>query len=232
MLTIFFIWSAIFANRSMVFGYSQAMMLSYVLGGAIITAFVLSSRSYAMGDDINSGDLSNYLLKPLNFTLYYFFVDLGDKAMNVFFSIAEVIILFLVFKPPVFLQTNLYHLLFFIIALILAILLSFFFNVVLGFFAFWIPEVWGLRFIFNIILSFFAGVYFPIDILPKAIANTFGLLPFQYILYFPLKIYLGQLTGMEILRGIIISFSWLIILYLFANFLWKKGLEAYTAYGR
>ena len=120
----------------------------------------------------------------------------------------------------------------FVITLALAIAISFFFNVVLGFFAFWIPEVWGIRFLFNIILSFFAGLYFPIDILPKQIAQIFGLLPFQYVLYFPLKIYLGQLGSAEIIKGSIISLSWLIILYLFASFLWRKGLKEYTAYGR
>ncbi len=231
-LTLFFIWSAILGTKSNIFGYDASKMLTYILGGSIVSAFVWSSRSYQIGDDINNGDLSNYLMKPINFIVYYLFVDLGDKTMNLFFSVVEVSILFIVLKPPFFIQTNINYLSLFLISILIALCISFLFNVVLGFLGFWSPEVWAPRFIFNIILSFFAGTYFPIDILPRPIASFFSFLPFQYTLYFPLKVYLGQLSGVEIFKGIMIGAGWLVALLLFANYMWSKGLKTYTAYGR
>lgn len=80
--------------------------------------------------------------------------------------------------------------------------------------------------------SFLAGAYFPLDILPKPIFAVFQLLPFGYSLYFPLKVYLGQLSLTQIYFGLLISIVWVFGLLLIAQFVWTKGLKVYTAWGK
>lgn len=231
-LTLYFLWLSILPQNASFLGYSQSLMITYILGTSILSAFVLASRSHSIGDEINKGDLSNFLLKPLNYFLYHFARDLGDKFMNLIFSAAELTILFFILKPPLFIQTDPLYLLLAIITAVFALILYFFINFLLGLIGFWSPEVWAPRFIFFIVITFFAGGLFPLDILPKSIFEIFQFLPFTYLLYFPLKIYLGQLAFTEIFRGITVSFVWIILMFLIVKSVWNIGLKLYTAQGR
>lgn len=231
-LTLYFLWFSLIPSGTLLFGYDRSLMLTYVLGTSLISSIVLSSRSYAVGDEINSGNLSNFLLRPINYFLYWFARDVGDKAMNIVFSVIELAVLFAILKPPLFIQTEGMYILLTFVAIVIALIMYFSFNFLLGLIGFWSPEVWAPRFIFIILLNFFAGGLFPLDILPKFIFSIFQLLPFPYLLYFPIKIYLGQLTIMEILNGIMISLAWTVVLYGLVQYVWKKGLLVYTAQGR
>ncbi len=232
LLTIYFLWFAITAKSNNIFGYQRSEILTYILGTSLLNSFVFASRSYGVGDEINEGSLSNYLVRPINYFMYNFAKDLGDKAVNIVFCIVELTILFVVLRPQLFLQTNPVLLLLSAVSVIIALILYFYFNFLIGFVAFWSPEVWAPRFIFTIVITFFAGGLFPLDILPAKIFAIFNLLPFTYLLYFPLKIYLGQLSTSQIVSGIGISLIWIAFTYLLVKFVWQKGLKVYTAWGK
>lgn len=232
LLTIYFLWFAITIKSNNIFGYGQAQILTYILGTSLINSFVFASRTYSVGDEINEGVLSNYLVKPVNYFMYHFAKDLGDKAVNIVFSIAELTILFAILRPPLFLQTNPVLLLLAIASTLIALVLYFYLNFLIGLVGFWSPEIWAPRFIFMIVITFFAGGLFPLDILPAKIFAVFKILPFTYLLYFPLKIYLGQLAMSDIIIGMFVSLAWLICIYLVVKFVWMQGLKVYTAWGK
>lgn len=232
LLSMYFLWYSVIPEGSTVFGYDQSSMLTYILLTAIVGAVVTSNRSYAIGQEINNGNLSNFLLQPINYFAYWFSKDIGDKLMNIMFSIGELAIIFIFLKPPIYIQYSLDYVLFFIISIILAVILYFFINVLLGMIGFWSPDVWAPRFIFWIALGFFAGEYFPLDILPPQIYEIFKMLPFSYLIYFPIKIYLGQLSYMEIFSGFLVTIVWTGVFAGVLYFVWNKGLKSYTAQGR
>lgn len=232
LLTAYFLWIAVLPQNAKIGDYNQPLMLTYILGTSIISAIALSSRTQEIGENINNGDLSIFLLRPINYFGYWFWKDIGDKMINIIFSIVEIIIIFLVLKPPFFVQTDVFYLFPFFTTVIIAVFLYFFLSSLLGLFGFWSADVWAPRFIFFVILGFFTGGFFPLDILPKQIFEIFRLLPFSYLLYFPLKIYLGQLSMLEILKGIFISLLWVLLFYRILFFVWLKGLRNYTAQGR
>jgi len=231
-LTIYFLWQVILPPNKTLLGYSQSLMLTYILGTSLLDSIVLSSRTYAVGEEINSGNLMNFLLRPINYFLYWFSKDIGDKAMNISFSIVELTLIFIILRPPFFIQTNPFYILFFVFSVILSLFIYFFLNFLLGLIGFWSPEVWAPRFIFITLLGFFAGSLFPLDILPKTLYEVMKFLPFTYLLYFPLKIYLGKLSFTEILSGLSISIFWTFAIYFIVKATWQKGLKSYTAYGR
>lgn len=232
LLTIYFLWSVILPTGKTLLGYSQSLMLTYILGTSLLDSIVLSSRTYAVGEEINNGNLMNFLLRPINYFMYWFSKDLGDKFMNLCFSTVELILIFIILKPPFFIQTNPFYILPFIFSIILSLFMYFFINFLLGLIGFWSPEIWAPRFIFITLLGFFAGSLFPLDILPRAVYEILRLLPFTYLLYFPLKIYLGQLSFLEIVTGLSVSVFWTFAIYFIVRTVWQKGLKNYTAYGR
>lgn len=231
-LTMYFLWSALLLPGQAILGYTRNLMLTYILGASIINSLVISSRSYEVGQEINSGNLSNFLLRPINYFLFWFARDLGDKAMNLVFSVIELAILFLILRPPFFIQSDPALILLAFVSAFLAMILYFFLSFLLGLIGFWSAEVWAPRFVFITVLTFFSGGLFPLDILPKPLFLFFELLPFPYLLFFPLKIYLGQMPLGDIGRGLLVSAIWTGILWIVVKFVWAKGLRVYGAYGR
>ena len=232
LITMYFLWQFIVPSGSTMFGYSQSHILTYILGTSLIGSVVLSSRSQSIATDINEGNLSNFLIKPVNYFSYWFARDLGDKALNIIFSIGEIGLFFVLFHPPLFVQTQLIIILWTILSVILVMTLYFYFSVFIGLFGFWSNEVWGPRFIFYQLLLFLAGSLFPLDILPKPVFAVMQYLPFTYLLYFPLKLYLGNVSIIYMIQGIAVTIIWIGIMHVATTFLWKKGLKAYTAQGR
>lgn len=232
LLTMFFLWSALIPQEGSLFGYTQTQMLTYILGTSLISSIVIATRTSEIGEQINQGDLSNFLLKPMSYMKYWFARDLGDKAMNLLFSVIEISLLIAIFQPSLFLQTNFVMLFFTLLAALISMVMYFFFNYLLGLFGFWSNEIWGPRFIFWILINFFAGSLFPLDILPNHIFEILKFLPFTYLLYFPIKIYLGTLSIPTIIEGLLIASLWALLLYGMVRFTWNKGLKLYGAEGK
>lgn len=232
LLTIYFLWSAILRARVEVFGYDQRQILTYILLSQVLSATVFSTRTHEVGSQINQGDLSNFLLKPLNYSTFWWARDAADKFLNTMFAVVEVTILVVILRPPLLLQTQLTNLMFFMIAIILSMFLFFYISFLLSLLGFWTPDTWAPRFLFFVLTQFLAGEWFPLDILPNSLFRLLSLLPFSYLWFFPLKIYLGDLAVFEIIAGLLASVAWVGIFYFAVQVVWQRGLRRYEAQGR
>ncbi len=234
LLTIYFLWSSVSSGQDQIFSYTQSTILTYVLGSSIIRAVVLSSRSIDAQGEISSGDLNNHLLKPFNYFFYWIARDVSDKALNIFFSIVEIVLLISIIQPPIFIQSNPVTILFFLTSVTLAAILYFIFSFIISMSTFWFYQYngWAQRFLSFVFIESLAGSLFPIDILPQPFANFVSVLPTAYFIYFPMQIYLGRISNQAIFYGFGIILFWIISLYLISQFLWKQGLKVYGAYGR
>ena len=234
LLAVYFLWVAIFKRGGTAFGYDQPMILTYILGTSILRSFVLGSRSVDAASEIAKGDLNNYLVKPVNYFANWLSRDLADKALNLIFVIGELIVLFYLLKPTVFIQNQPMQVLAFTIAGILAMLIYFFLSFLVSSVTFWYVEYsgWPLRFLSMVIIEFFSGGLFPLDILPPAAYNVVRLLPPAYLLFYPMQIYLGRLNAQQTAGTLAIMVVWVLILAELSQFVWRKGLKVYGAYGR
>lgn len=231
-LITYFLWSSIFPGNQEFFGYTRVMMLTYVLMVYLISNFVFATRTQEIGDEINQGKLTNYLLRPVSYFKSVAARDISDKLLNFGFTVVEFTVLFLLLKPPIMLQNQPVVLFLTLIAFIGATLVYFCISALMGFLGFWTTEIWGIRFIFFISLDFLAGNFFPIDILPQLASKILLLTPFPYMFYFPVKIYLGQLSTGNILQGFLVLGIWTVILIQLVTVVWKNGLKVYSAEGR
>lgn len=231
-LITYFLWLAIFKERAYLFGYRKEEMLTYIILITFLNGIVLSTQTHRIAQEINLGVLSNFLIKPINYISYNLFRDLADKILSTLFSVFEICLFILLLRPPIFVQTDLHWLGLFIISLFFASLLYFEISLILSFIGFWSQQVWAPRFLFLILVSFLAGTYFPLDILPSSVYNILQLLPFTYLIFFPLKIYLGKLTSLHLIKGFVLILVWIPLLLYAAKYIWKKGLAIYTAEGQ
>lgn len=231
----FFLWSTIFSNpQTIVFGYDRAKILTYVFALMIVRAIVLSARAVDVSSDVAEGNLSNYLVKPISYFKYWLTRDFASKVLNLSFAVVEFTSLFLILRPDFYLQTDAFILLAFLLSLLVASFIYFFILFLISAVPFWAPELgWASQFLVAIvIIEFLSGSLFPIDVLPIGLQKIVMSLPFSYMIYFPVEVYLGKISGAAQIQGFLVSFAWLIILGYLMKYIWAKGLKAYQAFGR
>lgn len=226
----FFIWKSVLGGGGDIYGYSFASIMTYLFGTTILRSLVMGSRTIDLGWMINSGALTIPLMRPINIFKFFFTRDLADKLFNLGFMFIELPLIFYVFHPPVFIQQNPLQLILAIFSTILAILIYFYINIIFGSLAFWTRDIWAPRFLLMVIMEFATGAMFPLDMLPSLWQKVVMYTPFPYLLYIPLKIYLG--TDLLAYTHLLISSIWLIILVFIAKYVWSKGINSYEAEGR
>jgi len=231
-LAIYFFWVAVFRHNNQVFDYSRASLLTYVVVARFVDTLVFNNNM--TGEEIASGNLNNYLIKPVSYLKYWFTRDLGDKLLSLIFFFIELALIMLILRPPLFFPAFLSDWLLFLASIVLAAFMYFYLNFLVNAFTFWYPERggWPLRFLVTMLLEFLTGGTFPLDILPAQIYAWFKWLPFGYLTYFPAGFYLHKFAGFEVVRIFLTMFVWLAIFYFFTKLAWKKGLKVYGAYGR
>lgn len=233
LIVLFSFWSALFAGREDLFGYQKSQILTYTFGIAVLRGVVLASRSADLAGEIRSGQTANWLLRPIGYFKFWATRDLADKFLNLFFTIFEVGILIVIFKPPLLFQTNPVYLLGFVLFCALAAILYFIINLIFGMSGFWLIDVWAPRFLFMVVfLEFASGGVFPLDVLPSIFVKILQFTPFPYLIYFPLKVWLGQISNWQLTLALFVTCFWIFVFHRILKFLWQKGLKIYDVPGR
>lgn len=232
-LLTFFLWSGVFLQSGSVAGFTKPQMLTYVFLVLLVQSLVLSAPSGdRIGGEIGSGELSNYLVKPINYLKYWFTRDLSSKLLNIAFAVFELTVLYLFLKPQIILP-GLFITFVFVVTVILSSLLYFFLEVSARFIAFWMPEfTWGLAFLTMVFIETLSGMIFPISLFPPFLKFLVHLTPFPYLIYYPISIFVGETTGTAILGVIVSMCLWIFVTWRLTLFLWSRGLRAYSSDGR
>jgi ABC-2 type transport system permease protein len=226
LVVLFFLWQAAFDNTKTIGHYQPKILFSYIFYANFLANFVLGTRTTDIANEINSGEIINYLLKPISFFRYYFSRDMADKLLNLFFSFFEILLLVILFKIPLVKPKQI---VLGTVFLINGVLLSFFINLIISFIGFWSREIWGPRFLFSVLVFFISGSYFPLDLLAKPIYYLFLATPFPYLFYLPTKIFLGEKFPFFLL---FFAIGWTVIFYYLAKKIWQAGIKNFAFWSR
>ena len=77
-----FIWAAVFKDQNTVGNYNFESILTYFLLIQIVVTLVFSRVGFQVGEDIHTGDFSNYLTRPISYTLYQIFSELSRNLLK------------------------------------------------------------------------------------------------------------------------------------------------------
>ncbi len=233
-LMTFFLWNSIFSQNIQAFGYSRPEIMAYIFAVLLISTFVIAAPSNDnVGGEIGSGDLSNYLVKPINYLQYWLTRDWASKLLNMLFAVFEIGLLYVLFKPQLAFSSSPALIIGGLLACLLAALIYFLVTKLAVFVAFWIPEnTWGLMFFFLVLFEMLSGSIFPLDVLPSWGVTLLKFTPFPYLVYYPIGILVGKFDVAQMGWIIAQSAIWLGISFWLVSKVWKAGLKVYSAVGR
>src|SRR5262249_28759320 len=152
--------------------------------------------------DIRDGQLKKYLLQPIDMIAYLLAYRGAHKIAYIATSALPYGLLFWWFYdvfPPF---PDGWTLAAYVVSLLLAFLLGFFFETCVGTTGFWLLEVTSFLYIINTLNFFVSGHMFPLDLLPAGVVAVLKVLPFQYLAYYPAMIFLGKVKGIELAWGL------------------------------
>lgn len=229
-LTNYFLWTTVFAARQDAFGYSLEKMVTYVLGIAFLYNIVFVHTHERMGWEIVEGVFNTYLVRPVSYFFYAVATSTAKRVLYLF-SITLTLALFLPFLHVPFVQYDIRFVLLFLVALFLGILLYIFIDFLLGISSFWFYRSFGPRWMMLMLVVMASGAAFPIDLLPSWLAKGLMATPLPYLVFFPLNVYLGRPSFSAMGYGFSIAALWVVVLFFFTRFAYRRGLRRYEGSG-
>ncbi len=231
-ITLIFFWQAIYGSSESFAGYTKEQMLTYVVASAFLRSLIFGTKTGSIASEIRDGSLTKLITKPLNVFAFWSARDIADKFLNTVFAVVEIGLVLIIFNITLFVPTDPTSIVLSLLMVALATVLYFLISLLLSFAAFWTDDIWAIRFLFGyIFLEFFSGSIFPLDVLPTWLTQALYFTPFPYMLYFPIKVYLEQITITQSLQALAVTVVWILIAFFVVQKVWKRGTRNYGAYG-
>jgi ABC-2 type transport system permease protein len=207
------------------------MIFYYLLVAVTDVLTAVNEDDWQIAADIREGNISQFLLKPVDYLWYRLCLFFSGRIAFVAVAAVPLAVFILCFRQYVTAPTSLTAALIFPCSLLLTALLQFFISYAMAMLAFWLLEISTFIFILFAFEYLASGHLFPLDILPAAVRGVLYCTPFPYQLYFPISIYLGKSAGAEMWRGLAMQCLWVAAAYVFARWMWRRGIKKYSAFG-
>ncbi len=227
-------WRGAFAsgqlnNFSSSFSDISSYYFLLIFAGAFLTVHVEEDVALL---DIKEGGLVKYLTRPFSYFWMKFFDEIPWRIIQGIFGIIILAIIMLWFGNFIKLATSPLSIFIAIIVGILAYFISFIFKMIVGLSALWIIDYGGLQQLTTVIMLVFAGFVIPLQFFHPILKNISNILPFAYMIYYPVLALQGKLVGMDLVRIIGTQIVWLGILIMLYNKMWKAGIRLFTGIGQ
>src|SRR5271170_7297645 len=176
------LWRTIYAGKgqgSELGGYTQAEMIFYYIMVAIVDVMTaVNEDDWQIAADIREGNISQFLLKPVDYLWYRLCLFFSGRIVYLFVAIVPLVIFIFCFRNYFVFPANGTALIFFPVSLALTALLQFFQSYTMAMLAFWVLETSTFIFILFAFEYVASGHLFPLDMLPPALQHVLAFTPF------------------------------------------------------
>ena len=210
-------------------GYKVGDFAAYFVCMTFVSQITMAWNSHEFEFEVNQGRLSSKLLRPLH-PLHYSIVENLVFKLNTLPVLAVVLILISVSFGAIY-RTQVWHVIAFIPSVLLAAALLFTFNWVIATLAFWATRMRTANTLFQRASFVFAGQIAPIGLMPVWLQVVSYALPFWYMMGAPTEILRGGVTAEQLPLILAGQATWLLVTLVAFQWIWRRGVRAYSAVG-
>jgi ABC-2 type transport system permease protein len=182
-------------------GLTQGELVAYYVVLILVNQFTFCTNNWTVGDAIRYGRLNLLLLRPMP--------PLHDALA----SEVAVKVVFMTFAIPV------------------AALLAFLWGYWIALLSFWATRADALLSLQESLVFLLGGQVAPFALLPQGMQAAATILPFRYMVGFPVEVLTGQVTPAGLCTGLAFQAGWLLFALILSATLWRAGLKRYSAVG-
>ncbi|MGH2457455.1 MAG: ABC transporter permease, partial [Chloroflexota bacterium] len=178
---------------------------------------------------IRQGAFSPKLLRPI----HPIHADVADnvtyKLVGLVALIPAAIVLSVAFGATY--QLTLGRALAFVPVILLAFVLRFAVEWTLSLAAFWTTRVGAINQAYNLAVIFLAGQMAPLSLFPAPVQTLASVLPYRWMVAFPVELILGKVDRSEIWLGLAMQVGWVAVSLIVLNVVWRFAARRYSAVG-
>ena len=227
-LIYLFVWSTA-AGRGTIGGLTRGQFVAYYLVLILVNQLTYSQTNWTVGDLIRDGRMNILLLRPMAPLYDALASEVASKVVYMTFMIPVVAVLGVALRPE--LHVTLWDGLAFVPALTLAWALRFFWGYWVALLAFWATRANALLALQDSLVFLLAGQVAPTVLLPGLMRKAATMLPFRYMISFPVEVLTGQLDKVGLWTGFAFQVGWLGIALAMFITIWRRGVKRYSAVG-
>jgi ABC-2 type transport system permease protein len=224
------VWSTVSnAGGGSVGDYTTGDFAAYFLVMMLVNNVTYTWIMYEFEYRVREGGLSFALLRPVHPIHSDIADNVSSKLITLPFMLLIAVILGLFFHPT--LAVVPWAIAAFLPAVLLAFLLRFFLEWTLALTAFWTTRVGAVNQTYFVLMLFLSGQMAPLTLFPLPVRVAAAILPFRWMVSFPVELLLGRLTPVEALTGMLAQIAWLAIAFVLLRIVWRAGVKIYSAVG-
>ncbi len=226
-----FLWLGIYGERQMLAGMSRADLVTYYIIILMVGLLATSHVGNYIRLDIQRGALNQFLIKPISYLLYFQWREMGFRVLSGVIALILFICLRLALPEYVLLPASWLHFGAFLFFLVCARAISYSLQALIGLGTFWLGEVAGLGQLRFLLEKTFGGEFAPLTFFPAILQRIAFVLPFQYLYFIPAQVYLGRLSGMELVAQALAAVGWSLCFVTLVYLMWRRGIRIYEGAG-
>ena len=214
-----FLWKAVLKSGGIINDLRLEQIISYYFVAYIVSCIVDASEiAREISMSIRAGQINNFLIKPLSYPKYMLQKHVGKKIFQVITISIPSVIFYYIYSENINIQFN--HLGWFLFSLIMAVLLNFYIFFFIGILSFWFIENGGLIQLWRNVMQIITGEKIPLYLFPVTVQAAFFILPFKYVVYFPVSILLEKNVDYG---SLLVQVAWLLVMLLIVRITWNRG---------
>jgi ABC-2 type transport system permease protein len=231
------LWTCLYAGDSggsgpgELFGFTYAQMLGYTVVANIVSRLVRTGFEYDLNEDIKSGGLDRYLVKPIDYFGFRMAQFSGSKLAETVFMGAVLAIAVFVLSSLTGFSVGIAAVVGFVLALFFAFVLNFLIFWCVGLLGFWLTEIGFLFEAVRIVIITASGGIFPLSVFGPGPEAVLRALPFRFTIQFPTDVLCGRVAGLDIAWGLLAAAAWSVLLFALARAVWAVGIRRFVAVG-
>ena len=210
---------------------NDASIITLLFVGYIIQKLAYTNSTFYVASGIFTGKITNNLLVPTNYTVFLFFREVGSRVISNLLSAIIIILLFPFFANKIILP-NILFLILCPLFLVIAFCIDFFVRYSIALTTFWLRDT--IDYVLDLVatlINILTGLYIPFQFLPAPLKDILPFNPYAWMSFHPMQIYLGNYNTSQILLTLLGGVSWIIILYLISQQVFRLGLKRYESEG-
>jgi ABC-2 type transport system permease protein len=223
------VWTLIASETGDVAGYSPGDFAAYYITWLLVRHFTVAFLPVTIQRRVRTGEFSPLLMLPV----HPIHSDVGEVLALKLIALPVLLIVLLMLAlvfPPTFVL-HWWSIPAFVLSVVLAFPIRFLFTWVLGMVAFWTTWAGSIYGIFRVAEVFLTGRIAPLVLLPLWIQGLASVLPFRWMLSFPVEVLVGKLTLEAMIMGLVIQVATIVILALLMKRVWRAAVQRYGAVG-
>lgn len=213
------LWQVLLASSVALDNRTLLDMVAFLVINLFLISLTTCNAAGMIESLIRDGSVSSNLTRPISFKKQIMGVQIGANLHFLLFTAllpAAVAITIYGIKFPDFSNALL-----FCVSALLGAVITFEIQYIMGLLAFFLVTVWFSNFYFTGFMTLFGATAIPLWYYPDWLANLCYCLPFRYITYEPILIFLEDSPNR--LRTILIQILWIGALFLLEKLVWGKA---------